>query len=131
MTKKKLTLDDLVARKLQGKLAKMQIKHFDSKELGGTLEIRKISLKRYLSLANDVAEEDLEDNLDFMSSLIFECCPLFNQNSKQLMETYDCSEATELPILILNENMGEMSSIVEIISKMYGLESINSEIKNS
>lgn len=127
---RKITLDDLVARKMQGKLDKLQVQYYSSKELGGEIEIRKIPLKKYMSLVDQVDEENMEDNLRFMNELIFECCPIFKNNSKKLMETYEVKVATDLPSIVLNDNMGEMQEICEIINRFYGLEKIVNTVKN-
>lgn len=127
---KKITLDDLIARKTQGKLDKLQIKYYNSEELGGEIEIRKISLKKYMSLISGIDSDDGEESLEFMCELIYECCPIFKENSKQLMEVYECGEATESPLLVLNDNMGEMKEICEIINGFYGLDKIQETVKN-
>ncbi|MTI65167.1 MAG: phage portal protein [Firmicutes bacterium] len=127
---KKITLDDLITRKTQGKLDKMQVKYYDSKELGGKIEIRKIKLKEYMKLADGIDEDNAVDGLEFMNELVFKCCPLFNQNSKELVKTYEVAEAIELPSAVLNDNMGEMQDIVEIINSFYGLDKVDKDIKN-
>lgn len=127
---KKITLDDLILRKTQGDLDKLQIKYYDSQELGGKIEIRKIPLKKYMQLINGVNDDDMLENLEFMNVLIFECCPLFKENSKKLMETYRIDVPNELPAKILNDNMGEMQDICEIINSFYGLNGVQDKVKN-
>lgn len=127
---KKVTLDDLIQRKLQGNLDKLQVKTYNSSEFGGEIEIKKIALRKYMSLINGVKDEDMEENLDFMSTLIFECCPIFKDNVKQLMEVYEVTDALELPLIVLNDNMGEMQDICEIINSFYGLDKVKEQVKN-
>lgn len=127
---KKVSLEDLINRKSQGKLDKLQVKFYNSKELGGEIEIRKIPLKRYMGLMDGVNSENMEENLEFMCQVVFECCPIFNQNSKQLMEAYECAEPTEIPLVVLNDNMGELGEITEIINNFYGLDKVQDTVKN-
>lgn len=127
---KKITLEDLILRKTQGDLDKIKVSFYNSAELGGELEIRKIPLKDYMSLLNGLETANAEDSLDFMGQLIYKCCPLFNQNSKELMDTYGCSVATDLPIIILNENLGEINEIINIINSFYGLDELQEKVKN-
>ncbi|MBW9154859.1 hypothetical protein [Clostridium tagluense] len=127
---KKITLEDLMAKKLQKDTDKIEVKMYNSKEFGGEIQVIKIPLKKYMGLMNDVEDGDMEDNLDFMSEVIFECCPIFKENSKQLMETFEVEDALELPLILLNDNMGEMNAICEIVNSFYGLGKVKEKVKN-
>ena len=127
---KKITLEDLTLRKLSGNLDKLQIKTYYSKELGGDIQIKKIPIKKYMGMLNGVNEDDMLENIDFMNTAIFESCPIFKENSKSLMETYEVSIPTDLPLVVLNENMNELTDIIEIINGFYGLDKVKEQIKN-
>ncbi|GCD10593.1 hypothetical protein [Clostridium tagluense] len=127
---KKITLEDLMAKKLQKNIDKIEVKMYNSKEFGGEIQVIKIPLKKYMGLMNDVEDGDMEDNLDFMSEVIFECCPIFKENSKKLMETFEVEDALELPLILLNDNMGEMNEICEIVNSFYGLGKVKGKVKN-
>lgn len=127
---KKLTLEDLTMRKLKGNLDKLQIKTYYSKELGGEIEIKKMPIKKYLEMLDGVDEDDMMENIDFINSAVFEACPIFKENSKALMETYEVSIPNELPLVVLNENMGELNEIVEVLNSFYGLDKVKEKIKN-
>lgn len=125
MANKKITLADVIERKKQGKMNKLQVKFYDSKILGGRIEVRKIPLGHYMELIENIEKYN---SVDAMNVLIYECCPLFRENTKEAMEVYKVAEATDLPSAILEDNIKEMNDIIEIINSFYGLDEI--DIKN-
>lgn len=127
---KKIVLEDLIARKMSGELDKLKVKYYDSKEMGGQLEVRKIPLKEFLKMINGKNEEDMLENLELMSDMILKCCPLIRNNVKELKETYGVSDTMDLPNAIFNDNMQELAEISQLISSFYGLEEIDDTIKN-
>ncbi|AOY76685.1 hypothetical protein [Clostridium formicaceticum] len=126
MSKLKATLAEIIARKKQGEIDKLQVKHYDSETLGMQIEIRKIPLAKYMNIVEGLEDE----NLGGMNTLIYECCPMFRENTKEAMEVYGVAESTDLPAAILEEQLNEMKDIVEIINSFYGLDKIGDEIKN-
>lgn len=124
---KKATLADIIARKRQGQMDKLQVKYYYSELLDMDIEVRKIPLSQYLELA-----EEIEDGaIEAMNKMIFECCPMFRENTKEAMEVYEVSTPTDLPSAILEDQLNEMQGIVEIINSFYGIDKMDVEIKNS
>jgi len=127
MTKKKATLAEIIARKKQGKMDKLQVKFYDSETLDMQIEIRKIPLTKYMNLIENLEDEE---NVDGMNKIIYECCPMFKNGAKEAMEVYCVEEPTDLPSAILEDQLNEMKDIVEIINSFYGLDKIGEEVKN-
>lgn len=126
MLNKKATLADIVAKKKQGEMDKLQVAYYDSETLGMKIEIRKIPLHKYMN----IVEKLEDDSVEGMNILIYECCPMFRENTKEAMEVYGVSEPTELPAAILEDQLNEIKDIVEIINNFYGLDKIDNDIKN-
>ena len=125
---KKATLADIIARKKQGEMDKMQVKYYSSKVLGMDIEIRKIPLVQYMDLIEEVEEGN---SIEGMNKLIYECCPMFRENTKEAMEVYGVSTPTDLPSAILEDQLNEINGIIEIINSFYGVDKLEDDIKNS
>lgn len=125
---KKATLADIIARKKQGKMDTLQVAHYDSETLGMQVEIRKIPLGRFMELTQEVEEGNL---LEGMNKILFECCPIFKEDTKEAMEIYDVSVPTDLPSAVFEDQMNEMNEILELINGFYGMKNLDKEVKNS
>lgn len=125
---KKATLADIIAKKKQGEMDKMQVKYYSSEVLGMDIEIRKIPLVQYMDLIEEVEEGN---SIEGMNKLIYECCPMFRENAKEAMEVYEVSTPTDLPSAILEDQLNEINDIIEVINSFYGLDKIDVDIKNS
>lgn len=126
---KKATLADIIAKKKQGQMDKLQVKYYYSKLLDMEVEIRKIPLGRYMELINEAEE----NTIDGMNKLIYECCPMFHDKeyTKEAMELYGVSVPTDLPSAVFEDQLNELNDIAEIINSFYGIEKVGNEIKNS
>lgn len=116
---KNLTLAEIIAKKKQGKMDKFEVAYYDSKVLGGRVEVRKIPLKRFYEIQDTGGDEEY---LDSISMILFESMPMFKENTKEAMEVYDVSVASDLPLAVFEDNIGEMTEIVEMVNKFYGIE---------
>lgn len=125
---KKATLADIIARKKQGEMDKMQVKYYSSEVLGMDIEVRKIPLVQYMDLIEEVEEGN---SIEGMNKLIYECCPMFKENTKEAMEVYGVSTPTDLPSAILEDQLNEINGIIEIINSFYGVDKLEDDIKNS
>lgn len=126
----KITLEELALRKQQGNLDKVQVKVYNSKELGGEIELVKIPLKKYLEMTSGINMDNPGDNIELMCNTIFESCPFIKNNSKELMEIYDAKIPTDLPLYMLNENMKELTEISELINSFFGIDKVVDTTKN-
>lgn len=126
---KKATLADIIAKKKQGQMDKLQVKYYYSKLLDMEVEIRKIPLGRYMELINEAEE----NTIDGMNKLIYECCPMFHDKEyiKEAMELYGVSVPTDLPSKVFEEQLDELKAIVEIINSFYGVDKLSDTVKNS
>lgn len=131
MSKKTLSLAEIIAKRDQSKSDKLQVKYYESKTLGTDIEIRKQPLKRYMELSEN-ASEDETDSIDGMNAMIYEFCPLFKTDVKQAMEIYGVAEPTDLPSAVFEDQINEMMEIIDVINSIYGLEDKDKdkEIKN-
>lgn len=126
MAIKKSTLADIIARKKQGELDKIKIAFYHSETLDADIEIRKIPLNEYMECITKLEDGDV-GHVEAMNEVIFKCCPLFRENSTEAMEVYGASEPVELPSLILEEQLNELTDIFELIQKMYGIDKLKKE----
>lgn len=124
---KKATLADIIAKKKQGEMDKMQVKYYSSEVLGMDIEIRKIPLVQYMDLIEEVEEGN---SIEGMNKLIYECCPMFKENVKEAMEVYEVSTPADLPSAILEDQLNEINDIIEVINSFYGIDKIDVDIKN-
>lgn len=125
---KKATLEQIIQKKLQGDMDKFCIKHYYSKTLEMDIEIKKIPVSKYLQIINTVEDDE---SLDSLNLIIYNCCPMFKENTKEAMEVYGVQEPTDLPSAVLEDQVDEMKAIVDIINAMYGLDKVEEAIKNS
>lgn len=130
MSKKTLTLAEIIAKRNQSKTDKMQVKYYYSETLGTDIEIRKQPLQKYMELSENLSEDDV-NTIDGMNAMIYEFCPLFKENTKEAMEAYGVVEPTDLPSAVLEDQLNEIKDIIEIINNIYGLDKItDEEVKN-
>lgn len=124
---KQATLADIIAKRKQGKMDKLQVKYYESETLGMKIEVRKIPLSQYMNLIDELEEGN---SVEGMNKMIYECCPMFKENTKEAMEVYDVATPTDLPSAVLEDQLNEMKGIMEIINSFYGIDKIEDEIKN-
>lgn len=124
---KNATLADIIEKRKQGEMDKLKIKYYESETLGMKIEVRKIPLCQYLNLIEELEEGN---SLEGMNKLIYECCPMFKENTKEAMEVYNVSAPTDLPSAVLEDQLNELKEIIEIINSFYGIDKIEDEIKN-
>lgn len=124
---KKICLNDIIAKKHKGQMDRLAIKYYHSQVLDGDIEIRKIPLQEYIDLVSKI---DDENSIDGMNQIIYACCPMFKENTKEAMEIYEVVEPTDLPSAVLEDQLNELTEIVEAINGFYGLDKIKGTVKN-
>lgn len=131
MDSKKITLEELIARKEQSQRDKLEYKEVEVESLGGVLTLKKIPLAAVLRILDNAREEStLSRNLDTNKELIYKCCPLLQD--KKLKEIYgeQIAEPYDIVTAVLNDNVGEIAKIADKIMEFYGLNDAEKEIKN-
>ncbi|QOR36653.1 hypothetical protein IMX26_07560 [Clostridium sp. 'deep sea'] len=127
----KASLTEILARKQQGELNKLRIKTYFSKTLNMEIEIKKIPLNQFMEIAEN--NENL-GSIEGMNRLLYHMCPMFcnapADEVKQALQLYNVGEATDLPSVMLEDNIGEMADIVNIANSFYGLEQLEDLVKN-
>ena len=121
----KVKLEDLLARKGVDVVKKAT---YESKELGGELEITKYSVAEVLELVDRVNSKDSAlDNYIASCKLIFKHCNIFK--NEELLKEFKVGEPWEIVPLLLNENMREIEEIANLIMDLYNFTD-ETDIKN-
>lgn len=117
---KKATLEELIKRKEQGKLDKMQLKEVEVASLGLTFTVVKQPLTAILKLIDRYnGAEGLSNNFEMCKELIYMSIPLFQ--SQELQTAYECSEPFDIVPLVLDNNLGAIGELADTITEMYGI----------
>ena len=127
-TNKKLSLEDLLARAEQRERGKTVFKRVYIDSLGGDLELERIPLSRMLSMLDGVDGSSMQDNLDFQTAIIYQCCPVLRNPA--LREAFHCDTQTEVVCAVFEDNMGAISGLAEEILGFYGLADNKDAVKN-
>jgi len=114
----KVTIDKLIAKRLDDGKKKTAI--FNSKELGGDIEVIRTPLNKILSLIDDVENLSTSDAMARNYELIYECCPILH--NKELQSAYEVVEPFDIVPKIFNDNIGEINSIANLVLSLYGLD---------
>lgn len=128
MSKKALSLAEIIAKRQQGENDRLRVKYYYSETLETDIEIRKIPLNRYMDLIENMEDDN---SIDGMNKIIFECCPIFKENTKEAMEVYEVAVPSDLPSAVLEDQINEMKDIIELINGFYGIDKIDdTTVKN-
>lgn len=119
MAKNIITLDILLARKQQSENDKMRVVLFDSKVLGGTIEVIKHKARDVIKIMDSTEEKTTEAAYIANCKLIYKHCPIFQ--NKELQKTYEVVLPYEVIIPVLDENLGEVNNLADFILNLYGL----------
>ena len=125
---KKLSLEDLLARAEQREQGKTVFKRVYVDSLGGDLELQRIPLSRMLSMLDGVDGSSMQENLDFQTAIIYQCCPVLRNPA--LLEAFQCDTQTEVVCAVFEDNMGAISGLAEEILGFYGLADHKDTVKN-
>lgn len=116
---KRLTLEDLMTRKLKKDADKMKIKSVYVEELGGNIQLEKIPITRVAGFAENLESDNPTDILRAKIDMIYHCCPILRK--PELQTAYECGEPTDIVCKLLDDNLGAINDIVLAIMEMYGL----------
>ncbi|KYM52135.1 phage portal protein [Fusobacterium necrophorum subsp. funduliforme] len=116
---KNITLEMLLARKQQSNDGKMKIVLFNSKVLGGTIEIVKQKARDVMKIMDDMEEKTMTASTKANCKLILKHCPIFRE--KELQVAYDVAEPHEVVLRVFDDNIGEVGKLTEKILAIYGL----------
>jgi hypothetical protein len=127
----KLTLQDLLARKLQKDQDRTEYKSVYLENFGGELEIKKLPLPKFLGIIDEISENtSAGQSMRVQMDLIYECCPLLH--NPELQQEYDCTEPTDIVGKVFDDNLTDIMTVVAAIFEFYGMnsEDIVGELKN-
>lgn len=130
---KKLTLDDLIARKTQGETDKLAYKSVFVPSLGGELTFKKLPLRQMMQLVDGVSTNDsLTDQFEVNKELIYKACPILQ--SAELQAAYNCAEPYDIVPAVFCDNISEIGDVADKILEFYGLgdslQKMGEQIKN-
>lgn len=129
MNNKKLTIDELIARKRQSEADKLQVKEVYIESLGGNILLKKGSISKVINLMDGISSEPtMKENYDFQRELVYEHCPILHD--KALQDAYECVEPVDIVNTLFDENFMEISKISDEILDFYGLGDEKDTVKN-
>lgn len=126
--RKKLTLEELVAKKEQRNQDKLIFKDVFIPSLGGCLTLKKLPVSRFVSLTGRYDASDFEQAIDYQIALAYASCPMFQ--NKELQEAYEVGEPSEIVMAVLADDLGALSQLTDAITGFYGLGEAEEEVKN-
>jgi hypothetical protein len=131
MDNKKITLEQLIARKQQSQNDKLEYKEVYVKELGGTLTLKKLPLNVFLGITDNYKDiiRTSQGSLEYYKELVYKFCPILQD--KKLQEAYadKIAEPYDIVTAIFNDNMKAIAYVAEKAGDFYGLNESISEAK--
>lgn len=123
---KRLTLEELIAKKEQRRAAGPAVKDVWVDGLEGCLVLRKIPVARYISIMGKYDLEDFAQALACEVELVYACCPMLQKESM----TQDLAEPTDIVLEILDEDLEELGRLAAEVSGFYGMAAPADIVKN-
>lgn len=115
---KKLTVDNIIENKIN--IETKDVVEFESKTLGGIIEIHKIPRAKFQSIMTKLKEAKSEQEQNQLEDrLIYECIPLLQ--NKKLQDAYEVKAPYDIVSKVFNDNIMELNQISDIIYKFYGI----------
>lgn len=131
MDAKKITLEQLIARKEQGQRDKMAYKEIEIDILDGKLTVKRLPLTTVLNMLDNMGENAKTSNsIEFSKELIYKSCPLFQDKKLQSVYAEEISEPYDIVTVIFDDNVGVINDVTGKILAFYGLSEADKEIKN-
>lgn len=125
---KKATLEDLIAKKIQKEKDKNKTKDIYISSMDKILTFVKPKENVVLDAIDEIGDgKDTRNTISAFKHLMYECCPLLqNQELQKELEILDPYDIVD----VLFE-LGEVMKIGEQLVDLFGLGSIDENIKNS
>ncbi|MBQ8919438.1 MAG: hypothetical protein IJ056_04965 [Acidaminococcaceae bacterium] len=119
----KLTLEQLIERKLSNQDKGNFVKEVELACLGGAILIKKIPLTKIINCISEIENAGTEAKFDAFIEIVYNCCPIMQE--KKLQEAYECGEPTDIVCRLLDDNVGALVTLATEILAMYGMDSEN------
>lgn len=123
---KRLTLEELVARKEQAKQDKMAIKDVYVDALGGSLGLQKLPVTRFLSIMGKYDNENFTEAVACEVELVYASCPMLQKEAL----VQDLAEPTDIVLEILGDDLGALGTLAGAVTSFYGLDEVGDAVKN-
>lgn len=131
MDNKKITLEELIARKEQSQRDRLGYKEVEVKSLGGNLMIKRLPLSTVLRMLDGAGDKrSALEAMEFSKELIYKSCPMLQDKKLQSVYAEQISEPYDIVTAVFDENIGEINNVTESILGFYGLGEAEKEIKN-
>lgn len=131
MDNKKITLEELIARKEQSQRDKLEYKEIEVKILGGDITVKKLPLATILRMLDDAGDKrTATEAMEFSKQLIYKSCPLLQDKKLQSAYSEQITEPFDIVTAVFDDNVGVINDITENILSFYGMSEAEKEIKN-
>ena len=125
----KATVENLIARKLQGDYDRLAVKTVELPRQDFTLELRKPDLQRVLDALDAVSgATTTADSTRFMCEIVYDACPMLHDRT--LLEAFECKEPTDIVLAILNDDIDALGKLADAVLSFFGLDGLDAAIKN-
>ena len=119
----KLTLEQLIERKLKCQDEQNHVKEVELSCLGGSIVIKKIPLTKIINSISEIENAGTNEKFDAFIEIVYNCCPIMHD--KKLQEAYGCAEPADIVCKLLDDNVGALITLATEILAMYGMDSEN------
>ena len=131
MDNKKITLEQLIARKQQGERDKLKYKDMETPI--GVLTVKKLPLTSVLRMMDSMGKNpNTSESVELEKELIYKSCPIMQD--KKLQEAYadEIVEPYDIVTAAFDDNVSTLSDITDKIFEFYGLNNaeVEKEVKN-
>ena len=106
---------------------KFKVATYHSDMLEGDIEIHKIPVDKVFELI-DIEDDSMIGQYKANCELIYECVPAFHDS--ELIAAYECVEPYDVVSKVFNDNMAEITKLIQIILGLYGLNNSVDDLKN-
>ena len=96
--------------------------------IGMTLTVKRLPLAQVCGMFDALGNAATADSLELYKELIYKSVPLFKD--EDLLREYNCVEPYDIVTAVFDDNLGEMTKIVNFILEFYGLDGIEDDVKN-
>lgn len=126
---KRVTLEQLLAAKMQREKDKLKVEEIEVPSLGGTLLFKRPADEDIFDIVNAIdKDDDIRVTLDQMANIIYKCCDQLHD--KELYETMEAGDPVDVVFMTMSS-----SDIIQVGNKVCGLNELyadaGEQVKNS
>lgn len=126
---KRMTMEELIARKNQADESRKKIIDIEVPAMGGAIAAHKKPLQEYTAFMDSLDDGDtLENSIDQFVQIIYAHCPMLQ--NKELQEAYECQEPSDIVLKVFGDSIGAIKSAAMKIMELYGIDDEVAVVKN-